>query len=83
MTTMQNRRANIRVTMTGAEFKAWRKLMGWSMRDAGDHLGINRNTVMDYDRNGTTEKIRLACDALAVKHGKVQIDLKFPYYGAK
>lgn len=69
--------------MTGAQFKAWRTLMKWSMREAAERLGVNRNTVLDYDRHGAPEKIRLACDALAVSHGVVTLNIRFPYYEAR
>lgn len=71
--------AHIRLTMTGAEFKAWRALMGWSMREAGERLGINRNTVLDYEHNGAPERIRQACRALALSEKKVELAVVYPW----
>jgi len=79
MSTMQNTRIDIRLTMTGAEFKAWRSLMGWSMRETGSRLGINRNTVLDYEHNGAPERIRLACRALAIDEKKVATAVVYPW----
>lgn len=83
---MQNRqsaRAGIRLTMTRAEFRAWLKVMGWSMREAGDRLGINRNTVLDYAQNGAPERIRQACRALALGEKKVDLAVNYPWETTK
>ena len=79
MKAMQKPAAHIRLTMTGAEFKAWRALMGWSMREAGERLGINRNTVLDYEHNGAPERIRQACRALALSEKKVELAVVYPW----
>lgn len=79
MVTMQNSRPDIRLTMTGAEFKAWRGLMEWSMREAGERLGINRNTILDYERRGAPERIRQACRALALAEKKVELSVLYPW----
>jgi transcriptional regulator with XRE-family HTH domain len=79
MTIMQKHAAGIRLTMLSEEFRAWRSLMGWSMREAGEHLGINRNTVLDYEHRGAPERIRQACRALAIAHKKVEVAVVYPW----
>lgn len=68
-----------RLTMTNTEFSAWRSLMGWTMRDAAERLGINRNTVLDYEHNGAPERIRQACRALALSEKKVELAVVYPW----
>lgn len=79
MKTMQTSAAGIRLTMTSDEFRAWRRLMEWSMREAGERLGINRNTVLDYEHNGAPERIRQACRALALSEKKVELAVVYPW----
>lgn len=61
--------------MKPADFKRWRKYMGYSQKDAAEALGLKRRVVQYYEkgeRDGEKVKIprsvRLACKALALGH---------------
>lgn len=73
--------------MKPADFKRWRKWMGFSQKEAAEALGLKRRVVQYYEkgeRDGETVKIprsvRLACKALADGttdyHGPSEIELK-------
>jgi hypothetical protein len=49
------------------------------MREAGEHLGVNRNSVLVYEHNGAPEKIRQACRALALTEKKVELAVVYPW----
>jgi transcriptional regulator with XRE-family HTH domain len=60
--------------MRAADFKAWRKTMGYTQKQAAEALGLGTSTIEQYDRgvrkdDGTTVTIpltvALACAALA------------------
>lgn len=52
--------------MTGDDFTAWMKMMGFKAVDAAEALGVHRNTIPSYKKDGTNKSIGLACAALAV-----------------
>lgn len=61
--------------MTPDEFKAWRKAMGFTQKEAGDVLGITKWAVENYERGWRREddrpviiprSIALACSAVFV-----------------
>lgn len=79
MMSVKNREAGICLTMTSGQFRAWRAIMGWSMREAGERLGVHRNTVLDYERRGAPERIRQACRALALSEKKVELAVVYPW----
>ncbi len=51
--------------MTADEFNAWKKNAGLSGLEAARRLGISKNTVTRYSREGAPKNIALACAALA------------------
>lgn len=53
--------------MTGLDFKNWTAHMDISNRQAALLLGLSRDTVTKYAREGAPRHIGLACAALA--HG--------------
>ncbi len=50
--------------MTGPEFAAWRARHGWTQADAAGALGIGRETLIKYEREGPSRAVMLACAAL-------------------
>lgn len=73
--------------MKPADFKRWRKWMGFSQKEAAEALGLKRRVVQYYEkgeRDGETVKIprsvRLACKALVDGatdyHGPSELELK-------
>jgi predicted transcriptional regulator len=52
--------------MTGDDFTAWMKHMGLSIGEAADRLGLGRNTVPRYMRDGAPAHIGYACAAIAM-----------------
>ncbi|PIE07539.1 MAG: hypothetical protein CSA74_06950 [Rhodobacterales bacterium] len=51
--------------MTADDFNAWMDHMGFSGLEAARQLGIGKNTVPTYRREGAPKHIALACAALA------------------
>jgi len=58
--------------MAPAQFKAWRKALGLSQKDAADALGLKRRIVQYYekgerggDKVAIPKTVRLACYALS------------------
>lgn len=51
--------------MTAKDFTAWMDHMGWNIQRTAIGLGIGRNTVSLYMKDGAPEHIGLACSALA------------------
>ena len=58
--------------MTPAQFKTWRKSLGFKQKDAGERLGLKKRMIQYYEtgqRDGKKVKIpksvRLACYALS------------------
>lgn len=52
--------------MTGEQFTAWMKMMGFRKGDAAASLGIGRNTVPAYMKDGAPRYIALACAAISM-----------------
>lgn len=52
--------------MTADEFNAWKSSIGISGLEAARRLGISKNTVTRYSRQGAPHNIALACAAIAV-----------------
>ena len=52
--------------MTGDDFTAWMKHMNLDIGEAADRLGISRNTVPRYRRDGAPKHIGYACAAIAM-----------------
>lgn len=52
--------------MTGDDFTAWMKHMHLGVSDAAERLGIGRNTVPRYMKEGAPKHIGLACAAIAM-----------------
>jgi transcriptional regulator with XRE-family HTH domain len=57
----------------GPDFKRWRKLLGWSQKDAAEQLGLKRRVVQYYEKGLRGDKpvkiprtVRLACYALSI-----------------
>lgn len=59
--------------MTGSEFRAWRKRLGWTQQQAAEALGISVSQIIDYEsgsKRGTDRAapiprvVALACQAL-------------------
>ena len=51
--------------MTADDFTAWMKHMGFSIADVTRALGLGRNTVPRYMKEGAPDHIGYACAALA------------------
>lgn len=51
--------------MTASDFAAWLAHMGLSQRQAASALGIDRNSVNKYAKDGAPPSIGYACAALA------------------
>ncbi len=51
--------------MTGSDFSAWMTHMGWNILETAEHLGLGRNTVARYMREGAPNYIGYACAAIA------------------
>lgn len=51
--------------MSGDDFAAWLAHMGYNIGDAATALGVGRNTVPRYAKEGAPRHIGLACAALA------------------
>jgi len=51
--------------MTGEDFTAWMGHMGWNIMQTSNGLGLGRNTVTKYMRDGAPDYIGYACAALA------------------
>jgi transcriptional regulator with XRE-family HTH domain len=54
--------------MTAAAFKAWRKRLGLSQREAGDALGLSLRAVANYEagERRIPKPVALACAAVAL-----------------
>jgi transcriptional regulator with XRE-family HTH domain len=61
--------------MSPAEFRAWRKHMGWSQQEAADALDLGKSSVELYERGSRRDDnrpvvipktVELACAALAL-----------------
>lgn len=52
--------------MTADQFTAWMKHMNLGIGDAAERLGIGRNTVPRYQREGAPKHIGYACAAIAM-----------------
>lgn len=59
--------------MKGPDFKRWRKLLGWSQKQAAEQLGLKRRVVQYYEKGERGDKpvkiprtVRLACYALTL-----------------
>lgn len=52
--------------ITAAAFEAWVARMGWSGREAARRLGVSKDSVVRYRREGAPRTVGLACAALAV-----------------
>ena len=50
--------------MTGEAFRRWLKAMKISGAQAAELLGVHKNTVTRFKRDGTDRAIALACAAL-------------------
>lgn len=55
--------------MTAAGFEAWMARMGWSGREAARQLGVSKDSVVRYRREGAPLLVALACAALAAGLG--------------
>lgn len=51
--------------MTADDFLAWIDHMGWYNVRAAKELGVSRNTITRYAKEGAPVHIALACSALA------------------
>ena len=51
--------------MTGEDFSAWMKHMGFGIGEAAAKLGVGRNTVPRYMKEGAPDHIAYACAAIA------------------
>lgn len=52
--------------MTGDDFTAWMKHMNLGISEAADRLGLGRNTVPRYMKDGAPSYIGYACAAIAM-----------------
>ena len=52
--------------MTGADFAAWRKVLGLSLTEAAKLLGVGRRTITGYlKKDEVPPVVAIACRALA------------------
>lgn len=65
--------------MPAEEFRAWADFMGWSTEQIMVGLGVSRNTVSTYRRDGADEQTRLACRSIAVAEQKVEWAVSYPW----
>ena len=52
--------------MTGEQFTEWMARMGWNIITTAERLGLGRNTVARYRKEGAPDHIAYACAALAM-----------------